>query len=416
MTINKWTLVLVAAGVVTFPVDGLSEEAMNPISTALSSTSISGYVSTSAHWDLGTGNNNPPAYAFNGGKQDGFNLNVVNLQIQSPVDDSRWAAGYKVDLLFGPDANEYGTQSTGVATDFGVKEAYVELRAPVGNGVGIKMGVFDGVLGYETTHAGSNANYTRSYGYTIEPISQTGILVSYDLCNEFSMSAGVANTFGPMINERAGSAGNPRAESYKSYMATFVFTAPESWGWCGGSTVYGGVVNGFDRFTSGDGVTEVSFNQTSWFVGSTVKTPFEGLMLGASYDYAGVHDGSSSLGSSLYANAAAIYASYRATEKLSVHARGEYYWRSPFEVGFGMPPGGSPGSTFYPGVLPSKALGVTGTVQYDLWANVISRLEFRWDHAADGDNHFGGSPAFVGGPGPTKKNAYLLAANLIYQF
>jgi hypothetical protein len=55
---------------------------------------------------------------------------------------------------------------------------------------------------------------------------------------------------------------------------------------------------------------------------------------------------------------------------------------------------------------------VTTTIQYDLWKNVLSRLEFRWDHAADGSNAFGGK----GTAGPTLSNAYMLAANIIYKF
>ena len=32
-----------------------------------------------------------------------------------------------------------------------------------------KLGVWDTIVGYETFDAGNNPNYTRSYGYTIEP-------------------------------------------------------------------------------------------------------------------------------------------------------------------------------------------------------------------------------------------------------
>jgi hypothetical protein len=48
---------------------------------------------------------------------------------------------------------------------------------------------------------------------------------------------------------------------------------------------------------------------------------------------------------------------------------------------------------------------------------VISRLEFRWDHSCNGQNAFGGST--VGdyyGSGPDRKNAFMLAANIIYKF
>ena len=34
---------------------------------------------------------------------------------------------------------------------------------------------------------------------------------------------------------------------------------------------------------------------------------------------------------------------------------------------------------------------MTATVQYDLWKNVISRLELRWDHSLTGMDAFGGN-------------------------
>src|SRR5881397_597876 len=100
MHINKWTLGLGAIGLVTLPSLVQAEEKASSVMTALSSTTISGYVDTSAHWDIGTGNANPPAFAYNPGKQDGFNLNVVKLSLEKPLDEASWAAGYKVDLIF----------------------------------------------------------------------------------------------------------------------------------------------------------------------------------------------------------------------------------------------------------------------------------------------------------------------------
>jgi hypothetical protein len=63
--VNKWTLGLAAVGLVSLPAVVQAEEKPNQLLTALSSTTISGYVNTSAHWVPGTGNANPPAYAFN---------------------------------------------------------------------------------------------------------------------------------------------------------------------------------------------------------------------------------------------------------------------------------------------------------------------------------------------------------------
>ena len=141
---------------------------------------------TSAEWNPGTGNANLPPYKFNGAnKADGFNLDVIQLRIDKPLDEQDWAAGYRADFWFGPDANTLGTTSTGMTgingSDFGIRQAYVALRAPVGTGLDLKMGVFDSIIGYESIEAGNNPNYTRSYGHSIEPQTETGLLASRHL-------------------------------------------------------------------------------------------------------------------------------------------------------------------------------------------------------------------------------------------
>lgn len=398
MKFNKWTLGLAAVGVVSLAsVAQAEEKALSAVQTALASTTISGYVDTSAHWNLGTGNYNVPGYKFNNpSKADGFNLDVVQLSIAKPLDESQWAAGYKVDLWFGPDANTLATGSPSAGdvgeenADFAIRQAYVALRVPVGNGLDFKIGVFDSILGYEGLEAGNNPNYTRSYGHSIEPQTHTGVLATYRFSDLVAASVGVANTFGPTINERANIETSYRkAESYKTYMGSIALTAPQDWGWLAGSTLYGGVVNGF--------VPDDWRDQTSWYTGATIATPVTGLKAGVSYDYAGISKQPLTENQSFYANAAAVYLSYQATEKLSLHARGELYWASDsIDMDDGR-------------VIPKKAVAVTGTVQYDLWANVISRLEFRWDHDASDRQDFGGPRSY-------KDNAYMLALNVIYKF
>src|SRR5258708_25610872 len=181
MKCNPWTMALVGAGLVSLPALTEAEEKPSSVMTALSSTTLSGYVDTSMQWNFGTGNANLPPYAFGGsGKADGFNLNVVQLKLEKPIDPTdAWAAGYKVDLIFGPDANSLATQSSGVAADFGIKQAYVALHAPVGNGLDFKIGVWDTIIGYEVFESGNNPNFTRSYGYIMEPTTHTGLLMAY---------------------------------------------------------------------------------------------------------------------------------------------------------------------------------------------------------------------------------------------
>jgi len=401
---NPWTLGLLSAGLISLPAVLHAEEKPSSVLTALGSTTLSGYVDTSAQWNLGTGDANTPPYAFGGnGKADGFNLNVVKLTLEKPLEEADvWGAGYKVDLLFGPDANAFGSQSTGITGDFAVKQAYVALHAPIGNGLNFKLGVWDPIVGYEVFESVNNPNVTRSYGYTIEPVSHTGLQATYQLTENVSATAAIANTYGTTINGRAFLGGGttvppggegPRAESYKTYMGSITFTAPTNWGVLSGSTLTAAIINGFDVAVNGGSGAD----QTSYYVGATLNTPVTGLKVGACYDYLGVSQ--QAISGSSYANAVGFYASYQLTEKLGIYGRGEYATSDTF---------GAAGNL----LGARRVVEATATLQYDLWKNVLSRLEFRWDHAADGSEAYGGT---VLGE-PTRKNSYILLADIAYKF
>src|SRR5271169_5576672 len=133
MKFNQWTLGLAAVGLVSLTSAARADET-NSVLTALSSTTLSGYVDTSMQWNVGTGDTHAPGYGFGGpAKADGFNLNVVDLNLEKDAEASdAWGAGYRVELWMGPDASTFATQSTGVGGDFAVKNAYVDLKAPLG--------------------------------------------------------------------------------------------------------------------------------------------------------------------------------------------------------------------------------------------------------------------------------------------
>jgi len=415
MKINQWTLGLAAVGVVSLASAVNAEEAkMNALQTALSSTTISGYVDTSIEWGL----DKPPTYYYGNiqdripfrgalnSKNDGFNLNVVKLSIEKPLDESEWASGYKVDLLFGPDAVLYNTSVNSVggngtwtghgdhpSADFGIKQAYVALRTPLGNGIDWKIGTFDTVIGYETFEAGNNPNFTRSWGYAVEPTQHTGILGTYRINDMISVAAGVANTLSAGINDRAGNnafLNTVQAQNetwHKTAMGSIAITAPSDCGFLAGSTLYGGIVygmnNGGGSLGAATGATGAR-DQGNYYAGATLNTPVAGLKAGVAFDYVADFGGSST-----DVWVAGLYASYQATEKLSVHGRAEYGKANT-----------NPETTI---------AGLTGTVQYDLWKNVISRLELRWDQAhqkADPNNEVN---AFT-------DTGVSLYANFIYKF
>ena len=410
MKSNLWTSALIGAGLLSVPGASYGEEKPSPVVTALASTTLSGYVNTSAHWNLGTGNQYLPPYTPNGQpgttKADGFNLDVVALTLNKPAGETPWSAGYNATLLFGPDAVGYNTSFIGAkqaaTSDFTLKDTYVDLHAPLGNGLDVKLGTFTETLGYEVYEAGNNPNYTRSYGYMVEPTALTGLLAGYQVLPAVLLNAGVVDTWSAGVNSRAFLTTPAKAESFKTYVASMTFIAPTNCGFLSGSTLSGGIINGWDAFNLVD--------KTSLYVGATVNTPISSLKAGVAYDY--VFLGPNALGpegaaeNSGYQNVIGLYLNWQATEKLAFNTRGEYFSQSGYLAAGALASGGV-------GDLTARsAFELTETIQYDLWKNVIARGEFRWDHAASDSNSFSGET-----PGtPTRDNAFLLAANLIFKF
>jgi hypothetical protein len=424
MKFNKWTVGLAAIGVVSLASAARADEKMSSVQTALSNTTLSGYVDTAAIWrpgsDLKNGNAggpnpgvpNMPGYAFS--KNDGFYLNAVDLALDHPEDESPWAAGYHAEVMAGPDAvpGQIFTSGAGTgvvpaaSTGISVRQAYVTLRTPVGNGLDWKIGVWDTIVGYESNSDPLNPNYTRSYGYTIEPTTHTGILATYKISDSFTIQAGVADDSN-VAGAPPGINGVSSIESQKAYMGDIQFTAPDSAGFMKGATLtlaaigYAGNSTDAAAGPGGDG-------STSWYVGGTLPTPVTALKVGACFDYLSLHNGDTTGGGhnddvwNL-----AVYGSYQASEKLTFNARAEYLdvaGLSAADVPFIF--GGNSGA-----YAQNKAEEITLTAQYNLWANVISRLEFRWDHMEHG-NPFGADNAGV----PFRSSDYMLALNIIYQF
>jgi hypothetical protein len=435
MKIEKWTLGLAAIGLVSLTPALLAQTTnapapqIIPLGTALSATTISGYVDTSAVWNPGSGNDHPAPYAFNAGKQDGFNLDAMDVRIAKAEDETPWAAGYVAELSYGPDA----TAIDGLAAP--IRQAYVEMKMPVGNGIDWQFGRWDNIIGYESSDSYKDPNFTRSYGYSFEPTEHTGLLGSYKFCDAVSLQAGVADTINTLNLNSRSDPGSPVIESKKSVVSALTLTAPDSWGGFKGSTLVGGFDYGEgDSGQAGAGPGDTGgHDRTEWYVGTTINTPIKDLTFGASWDWihhfdvaytedtfdtimVPGHFGHTTTVSvptgtatdtvdAKYVDALAGYASYKITDKLTINGRAEYA-NGPGLAALLYADDGELNEHFH------EVLALTGTIQYDLWDNVITRLEVRWDNAMG--SHAFGSPESVTGEG--KDNEVMIAANVIYKF
>ncbi|MFM7215971.1 MAG: outer membrane beta-barrel protein [Verrucomicrobiota bacterium] len=408
MKFNKWTVGLATAGVVSLGSVVMADE--SPISTLVSGTTIGGAVDTSAQWKPSSGSTMANRFANTAPNHyNGFNLEYVELRIEKPLDEGQWSAGYTAALWLGQDAAWLPVALGG--QHLAIKQAYVTMRAPLGNGLDFKIGQVDSLIGYESLSLYKNPNFSRSLGSYIEPWSQTGIVASYQAAEWVGLSGSIANSsYGDMnAKEPFVSAGwgNPTTASpfakgngLLTYSGAVTFKAPESWGWLAGSALYGGIV---------DSLVTNQRNYMNYYAGLSLPTPIKEVTLGFAYDFGDRSWDAYGLGGiqNTYAQAVSGYISWQVTEKLRFNTRVEYANASSSESGVWITPllgeidGYTVGSR-------ERLLGLTGTLEYQLWDNVVSRLEALWNRNLIGTGN--------SGPFNGNNNSVLLMANIAYKF
>jgi hypothetical protein len=393
MKFNKWTLGLAAVGAVSLASAVRADDAkIIPLQTALANTTISGYVDTAVQYNPG---NVGPATGYSqavpagtlASQVDAFSLNDLDIAIDHPLDSTPWAAGYHIDLNYGSEAvglsaDSFSSYSGNTDGNFSaIRQAYVALSTPVGNGIQWKLGIQDDIIGYEGNTDSSNPNYTRSIGYSIEPTTLLGLVGTYQINSIISVQGGIAENY--TTSPAAGSVA-PEEVSSKAFVGAVSLTAPDSWGWIKGATANLGVV-----------LSPYKDGSDNYYAGITIPTPLSALKLGSSFDLRSVANGDG------HANpqndsgwVLGVYGNYQATDKLAFNLRGEYY-----DLTGAVNP--------YADTANGKGEELTATIQYNLWANVTSRAEFRWDHSDAGDAFVYDTPAV---------NSYILALNVIYTF
>lgn len=153
------------------------------------------------------GNFNDPHNNFNGpvtfnDRANEFNVHEVYGYIERAVNDQgdSWDFGFRADIVYGTDArfttsanfdDNLVTDGTSRFYKLAFPQAYVEVFAPIGNGLTTKIGHFYTIIGYEVVPA--KDNFFFSHAYTMqyaEPFTHTGILASYPINDNISITAG----------------------------------------------------------------------------------------------------------------------------------------------------------------------------------------------------------------------------------
>jgi len=162
--------------------------------SGLQGLQMSGYVDISYLYNFNEQNNFGNSGRVFDTEGNGFTPHAFELVVQKPITDEL-PVGFRTDLFFGDDAEIFGAPGLGTTDDeFDLQQAFITYRAPVGNGIDLKVGKFVTLLGAEVIESKDNWNFSRSYmfGYSI-PFTHTGILSTYAWNEWLSTTFGVVN-------------------------------------------------------------------------------------------------------------------------------------------------------------------------------------------------------------------------------
>jgi putative OmpL-like beta-barrel porin-2 len=439
-----------------------------------SGVKLSGYVDTSYMINLrgdggsvptpgatGTadGAENPSQTQFGGARvfdyqHDEFVLNAVKITLEKDKDDSDFPAGFRVDTIYGSDAQILGNKrATAVAqggdlpwdieddSTFYLEQAYINLGLPIGDGIDVKIGKMVTLIGYEVIESPANANFSRSFAFSLAPFTQTGVTFGYNVNDYVTVTAGVvngpdndgvdiANTFAPVNG-----AGNANTELSGVYR---IDVKSPDWSFGTFNLGISGLVGNDSRVDS-----------TSAGAGGNATTPWDDGTSINIIDVAGTwakvfgHE-PLSLGFEVYFQSqenrlaqpgatgfqensqddmtAAVYAKYQLTDWLYVAGRAEYWdadARTAFGAGiynrnngfnpaFGANNGGTGDLSIYSGTL---------TAGFNVWKDTLVRLEWRHDEVAGNENGFMNSQSFVNTGAPQIRSGQdTIAVNVAYSF
>lgn len=103
-------------------------------------------------------------------------------------------AGFRIKLDFGEDSQFTGGSDFGDEVDF--QEVYAQFVVPYANGVDLRMGRQNTLIGFEVIESPYNPNFSRSWLFGLgEPFTTTGIRAAYDVSDTLSFAIGGISSF-----------------------------------------------------------------------------------------------------------------------------------------------------------------------------------------------------------------------------
>jgi len=177
----------------------------NFVETAEKGIKLSGYVDAGYSYNFTSAGNSKVTGRFGSDTPQfgDFNLYAVKIAIEKALtSENKPQAGFRADVMIGEDSYYLQNRSANVnsgdndsqnSNSLFLEQAYVSIRAPVGNGWDFKVGKFVSILGYEVIERPANMNVTYGLLWQQMPLYYTGVLSSYKFDDYLDAKLGVVN-------------------------------------------------------------------------------------------------------------------------------------------------------------------------------------------------------------------------------
>ena len=390
----------------------IEDQGINYVETAQKGITLSGYVDTSYTYQFAgkgavAGNTYGGTTAVTNTQaqlrqfdvnNNNFNINAVKIALEKALPDkNEWAAGFRIDLMYGQDAtilaaSDPSTSSNGIY----LEQALVKFRVPVGNGLDFYMGKWVTFLGYEVIESPANLNFSRGLLFTNAiPLTNTGIYADYKFNDTVEAKLGIADGWNSSLSPTTrGIAGDGTSNDTRSFnkaltgqlnvnapgknanITTSFIVSPdgEEGNLNGGTNLDNGVVavgdiwgNWNPTFVK-DSALLLGFNADIGYNGASGETYL--ALPGAANGTNAIHEDSTTWWG------VALYAQYKFTKVFSLAGRLEYLHE---DEAINSKFGDSPGTA---AVIPhgQDDFSATITASFNIWDNLLTRIEYRHDH------------------------------------
>jgi hypothetical protein len=348
----------------------------SPVVTLFKGTKLSGHLDTAYGFsfnrlseglnELNTLNN--PTRTFDN-QDHSFYLHAVQLNLER-LATKDMIVGYHVELMFGSDIKTFD------GTSLGIQEGWIQILAPVGSGLDIRVGKMASLIGYEVVENTNNLNYSRGVVWgQIEPITATGVRATYSFVEQVSATIGFNNgrNLSPVTSINLTDADLDHGKMFEAQL--LVKPIKDFWVAMnfnvGGSELLGplGSANGG---SSGNGSSADKF----YIFNIVAEYKMDKLTVALNFDQASSQGvGNQFGGLRAPQRGLAVYAKYQLTDAFATGVRAEYYSD---QLGALLGANFAPGSAGDTG-NGARVITLTLTQEMKVAQHLILRMEFRHD-------------------------------------